>query len=36
MEDKFKQPDLFLVMSEEEMDDALSYAENLIGKTKKM
>lgn len=35
MEDKFKQPDLFLVMSDEEMDDALSYAEELIGENEK-
>lgn len=35
MEDKFKQPDLFLVMSEQEMDDALSYAEDLIGDNEK-
>lgn len=35
MEDKFKQPDLFLVMDEEEMDNALSYAEELIGKNEK-
>jgi len=31
MEKKFKQPDLFLVMNEEEMDEALSYAEEMIG-----
>lgn len=35
MEDKFKQPDLFLVMSGEEMDAALTYAEELIGENEK-
>lgn len=35
MENKFKQPDLFLVMSDEEMNDALSYAEELIGENEK-
>lgn len=35
MKDKFKQPDLFLVMSDEEMNDALSYAEELIGENEK-
>lgn len=35
MENKFKQPDLFLVMSASEMDDALSYAEELIGENEK-
>lgn len=35
MENKFKQPDLFLVMNEEEMDDALSYAEEMIGDQEK-
>lgn len=35
MKEKFKQPDLFLVMSEKEMDDALSYAEELIGENEK-
>lgn len=35
MENKFKQPDLFLVMNEEEMDDALSYAEEIIGDQEK-
>lgn len=35
MKNKFKQPDLFLVMSEEELNDALSYAEKLIGSNEK-
>lgn len=35
MEDKFNQPDLFLVMSEEEMEGALEYAEEMIGNNEK-
>lgn len=36
MEDKFKQPDLFLVMNEEEMDSALLYAEELVAQNKRI
>lgn len=35
MKNKFEQPDLFLVMSAEEMDDALEYAEEMIGENEK-
>lgn len=35
MEKTFEQPDLFLVMSGDEMDDALTYAEELIGENEK-
>ncbi len=35
MQDKFRQPDLFLVMNEEEMESALTYAEDLIGENEK-
>lgn len=35
MEDKFSQPDLFLVMSAEEMESALEYAEEMIGENEK-
>lgn len=35
MEDKFSQPDLFLVMSAEELESALEYAEEMIGENEK-